>query len=968
MENSFIYALTTEERVKALKEEKGLLRTDGIFLDRWRNIRGLSTVNDLEHLLASRDMTLEEFTYVIKPFNKIDKKILEDFLVEQEWYISIKKIINNYFSSENKLEKELKSDVSYTVRPFLNDFILFLKNFKNDLENRNLFINDTVVSDIISHAANLLMTNPIKIVTYDLHLFKEENESESIYENYLNAKYGTKEMLESFYSEYPVMTRLTVERLMMLKAHIKKSFSALIDNVMEIKAKLNIEVIGNTVKGIDLGAGDTHEQGQSVVIYTFEHNQKIVYKPKNLKIERAFFEFIGWINGQAINDSDVIDLPVLDAIYKENYTLSVYVENFPCHSEDEIKEYYRRMGELLLLLYLLGGNDFHYENIIANGNMPYIVDIETLFQLGNSILEDGGTVEEKIDDEVINSVLALCILPILGLQQNKEGVGIDISALNAKQQQSPFKILQMKNPNSSEMKFEYDYFEFKDGCSIPTLNGSKVSFARFTDDLKQGFANMAKFVLENKDEVSLKVSSIFKSNILVRQLTKATSSYATLMQYSNHPNYLKDMFYLEKLLDNFCSYLYKDKRIFSAEIDDMLRGDIPIFYSKLSSKAIITSQGISIEDYFEELPIDISLNRIKAFNHKEMEKQLNYISLSLNEFDEINEAGIKQINKKGNCIQENISGKYDFKSEAVNITNKIIESTVWNDKKDDINWISIAENQNSISALTPEYSTGLSGLGVYFHVLSEIFDNDLYVRLSSILKKKTNIFEKENLDLKITPQYINNAYLSDINYLGSNELSYIERREKKVNLKLLADIVNDKSNSRYYLDVLLYLYNTYQLDKKDDTLNNLIEFTELLYSKDLLTCNLLLFNKLKKYVPAIEDDITQCINQFEKLEPHKIWDNSNVDGYQNGLTSQINILIDLYIISKKNDFLKKATILTEAMLKSYEVNKRFRIYEIDGYENVPLDKGLAGIAYTLLRLVYKERIPNIFCLELKERC
>jgi len=173
-----------------------------------------------------------------------------------------------------------------------------------------------------------------------------------------------------------------------------------------------------------------------------------------------------------------LNLPVTDSIYKVDYTLNEYIENHPCSSEGEVEEYYKRLGEFLIILYILGGSDFHYENIIACRNMPYIIDTETLFQF-NNITEDIDTAESKIGVEAINSVLSLCILPIMGLQQNQEGKGIDISALNAKQQQTPYKVLQIKNPNSSKMKFEYDFFEFKDGCSVPTLNGSKIRISKF---------------------------------------------------------------------------------------------------------------------------------------------------------------------------------------------------------------------------------------------------------------------------------------------------------------------------------------------------------------------------------------------------------------------------------------------------------------------------------------------------------
>ena len=49
-----------------------------------------------------------------------------------------------------------------------------------------------------------------------------------------------------------------------------------------------------------------------------------------------------------------------------------------CASEEEIRRYYRRTGHLLCLVYALNGSDFHYENLIADGEHPVPIDLETI--------------------------------------------------------------------------------------------------------------------------------------------------------------------------------------------------------------------------------------------------------------------------------------------------------------------------------------------------------------------------------------------------------------------------------------------------------------------------------------------------------------------------------------------------------------------------------------------------------------
>lgn len=51
-----------------------------------------------------------------------------------------------------------------------------------------------------------------------------------------------------------------------------------------------------------------------------------------------------------------------------------------CENRDEVKAFYIRAGVLAAAAYILGIGDLHYENIIAHGEFPVIVDVETLFQ------------------------------------------------------------------------------------------------------------------------------------------------------------------------------------------------------------------------------------------------------------------------------------------------------------------------------------------------------------------------------------------------------------------------------------------------------------------------------------------------------------------------------------------------------------------------------------------------------------
>ncbi|MCL1989861.1 MAG: DUF4135 domain-containing protein [Defluviitaleaceae bacterium] len=539
MTNTFIYALTTEERIKTLREKYMFLETDKIFLDRWHNIRGLSSIVDLEVLLESRNMTLDEFAYAIKPFSKMDEKILEKSLDEHVWYNEMDRALNDYFMDNNELEQPLSLDISYVVRPFLHDFSVFFEVLKNKLNHEGLQMTNDAVMKIMQHVMVMLGSLAIKVVSTELNVLKNDSNADKIGEAYLKEKYGTQELLKQFYAEYPVMTRLIVEKLMTAKDFIKKAFLTLTEHSEEINEKLNIVITGNIIMDIEFSVDALHGVDKGNVIYTFRDNQKMVYKSRNLEIEQCFYKFISWINCQRKGHPELLDLPTSDAFYQENFTLSPFIENCVLESKNETKDYYKRLGQLSVILHLLGAHQFNYESILINQGMPYI-DSETLFQLEVPLL--------VANDEMKNADLR---------------------------------------------------------PSQPLGNDEHIVEVSWGDDFKQGLGAMSDFILNNRDQVALKIKECFTSKIKVRQHLKETVHYLNLLQFINHPNYLKDMFYLEKLLDNALAYPYKDKRVCVYEIDSMRQGNAPSFYTDLGSKDVITSCSKRITDYFEEIPLEV---------------------------------------------------------------------------------------------------------------------------------------------------------------------------------------------------------------------------------------------------------------------------------------------------------------------------------------------------------------------------
>jgi hypothetical protein len=135
-----------------------------------------------------------------------------------------------------------------------------------------------------------------------------------------------------------------------------------------------------TLKHIELTGSDFHNGGQQVVIIHSSGGQKVVYKPRSLAADAALVDSQNSLF--ALLNSYGAKLQTMKTLAeKDEAGYAEFVQHQPEKTGEEIHDYYYRMGQLAVATKLLGVNDLHYENIMAAGPGPTIVDAETSFQL-----------------------------------------------------------------------------------------------------------------------------------------------------------------------------------------------------------------------------------------------------------------------------------------------------------------------------------------------------------------------------------------------------------------------------------------------------------------------------------------------------------------------------------------------------------------------------------------------------------
>ena len=219
------------------------------------------------------------------------------------------------------------------------------------------------------------------------------------------ARLGEPEVVSALWEEYPVLGRQVIVALTQWVETSLEFLQRLVADWKEIRSRFFPSADPGLIIKLN-SSGDRHHGGRSVHIAEFSNGSRLVYKPRSLKLDQHFQELLAWINER----SPELQFRLLKLLPKDGYGWIEYVDSAPCNSEDEIRRFYRRQGGLLALLYALHATDFHFENLIACGEHPVLVDLETLLQpnLHEAREQDAGF---RAQQEIMNSVFRTGLLP-----------------------------------------------------------------------------------------------------------------------------------------------------------------------------------------------------------------------------------------------------------------------------------------------------------------------------------------------------------------------------------------------------------------------------------------------------------------------------------------------------------------------------------------------------------------------------
>lgn len=919
--------LTIPEKIKAVKYKNSRRE----FYEKWNSIPSLIDEKTLSEIVSSYGITNGEFQYYLQPFSDVkDIREVPDFL---ETYRHIVKAFNF-----NNIQQY---NLNTLYIPFVDFAIKKIKNNKETIAYRKI-----VLEEIEQSFCGELFQLCGKIQALELAKYKKarQNTGQVTLSDFAKDNYGSEGSLNKFFSDYPTLLRLIVQRMQNLTNNLILLFKRISLDKREIKRFLNISR-NLALTNIEMNLGDSHSGAQSVIILTFNDSKKLVYKPRDLRICNQFNKLCNWINSIASNS--FLSLNYLPSgIYKDEYCYIQYVKKKLLKTKKECMNFYERYGYLIALSYFLRLSDLHLENVIAYGDRPLLVDIETMFQ--NEVVSMDSAVSKAIYALNNQSVRTACLLPTK--LQLSNGEEVELSALSGKETELSSKFLAPVNIDNSNFHFEkVSQGVFHGGENIPVdINNQAINFNSYKSNIVEGFSKFSMFVLEHKKKF-LEQIKLFK-DYHVRILTKGTERYASMLRFANHPNYNKEMKYRERLMLNIYTYPYKDKRIINSEINDLLFNDVPFFSAVVGETTIYDSNEKGIGNYFEKSGLQLVIDRIESFSVDEYlnQKILLLNSLGLNE--EI----------KSNPIRVNIPMNIDKEIDkekllqcAEDIAQEIISHAYVDNLNCTFNKIYRNSNKLLITVANEDFKDGLSGIALFFSSLYLLTNKEIYRSYySKVMNQAFLLAENSKVEDATTgflapfyPLLVASKKGIELPYLAKDYLMQMENRLEEYMVEF------DKKECK----------STSSLESIVKMINSQVEIwnNQFISTKKVERFNKILFSN------EVSDNntIVSSLNKYNERENSLLRkDNQTLtDSLCNGISRKIFDYFYLYKMTHNVNFKYQAYACLNDMLNRRAILGRFELGLQNNTYQLGLFNGLAGVGLALMYPLSRTNLnPFIF--------
>lgn len=970
--------LTIKERYTVIEKNFNDIKMDLTSLSNWKaNLNVISDFN-FKEMLKINSYNEKIFTNAINyDINDNIQKLYRDFLKDQRWYQFASKVIQEFSINEYIPEESLNTVFS----AFFNKVFISIKRFLEDYEllsSHHHFLNN-ILSQLESEVFNIAN----KAIILEINLKSQNQElqghtSEQRYENYINS-FSEKVNVLEFFEKYPVLLRKISILFLNFEDNSIELLKKIKNDYTKITHFFNVNI--GKLNYIEFNAGDTHEHGKSVTLLKFE-NKTFVFKPKNSSINFAFNQLVETLNTMSKHGS--IQLPKCLSV--ENHSYEEFINYEPSENTSDLKQYYYNFGFLSSVLYYLNANDIHFENIICQKNIPIVVDIETLLQQPWISLKQPENMRE-IFFKSFHRISRTSLFPNEEVSFGKDtNFGIDMSALTGKFKSDAFLGSTIVNKNTDAIKYESTMLNFEGAQNIPYIGNSTDYYNVFYNQLLDGFSE-GSIILKELSENFHHYFDCFHNN-QIRVILRNTSQYANILNHLNHPDLLENMLDQEKLLENLWGFDIENKVIIKSEHEQILYGDVPIFFINSDSKILCDSIGNNIGEVYDSSPFEYLKMHLKNnLTDSDIKSQKDLLKLHSPNF-------YKEMKKKFKKREYmDTSSSFNYLEKAKDIATTIINSSIVSDNS--YEWIipvNAIEDKWSTKIMGNSIYDGKAGVFLFFSTIINFIESEDFDNVYNALCE--DIIEVDSIDynnLGLTSEDLGYFYaLSLISDYGRNKLKFrkhiksilniLEKKESFSGCNL--DYINGvfplintlfryykRFDDRRYLDIAIKIF-------KDNEIDILNKQWSRSFGHGILSCYYTII-LLKNHIntTTFNNMIAFIKNQLSNLnkESKLTWCNGSLGEHILGIEKQTLKLSNIYLkddsichgnmglvdqLISSNEINCACTLLNK-VISEEQSNNSYKLFDVPHWKDVSLYTGLSGIGYQILRCKYPGQVDSV---------
>ena len=399
-------------------------------------------------------------------------------------------------------------------------------------------------------------------------------------------------------NQYPVLAQLIYNCINNKINNYITALNRIISDKDDIEKILGLKL--NKITNIE-EMGDAHNGGSVVLKFTDSSNKSIIYKPRSLSIDVEFQNILQWFNINNINHK----FKIMKIINKENYGWQEFIVHKSCKDTNELNKFFERQGQYLAIFHMLNSTDFHYENIIANGENPFYIDLESVLQPVTNLKLNNTFKMNKCETILNESVLRTCLLPLLS---KTNLFSFDVSGFSARQNNLIQKYV-IINKKTDIMKMHKQFVNISNNNHIPQIGNQNYYPEDNITSIINGFKNCYNIILKHKNNITTNLIPNLKK-CRVRVIMRNTAAYSKFLDASLHPKYLTS----STKRDNLFMLLTTSKAfdaISHFEIESLINHDIPYFYCIPNEKNIYYMKKHE-NNFFDEI-ITEQITLIKYF-------------------------------------------------------------------------------------------------------------------------------------------------------------------------------------------------------------------------------------------------------------------------------------------------------------------------------------------------------------------